>query len=147
MKTSSSLFAVALCGITFLGAAMFIANRLLFANQPGIENVFSVIWTVVLGIILYRLLLHAVGPKNTSRRERQRNLYSSLIFICEIMAMVVLLFTAILFTVTLTSGTNQTQLLAVIGFVGLLSLALPIGLRVLRALNHQAIRVEEPSDF
>ncbi|SRR5258706_11521189 len=147
MKNSSSLFAVALCGITILGAAMFVANRLLFANQPGIENVFSLIWTVVLGIILYRLLLHSVGPKNTSHRERQRNLYSSLIFICEIMAMVVLLFTAILFTVTLTSGTNQTQLLMVTGFVGLLSLSLPISLRVLRALNHQVVRVEEPSDL
>jgi hypothetical protein len=136
-----------LVGVIVLGGAMFVANRMLFINQPGVENVVSIILTIALGVILYKLLAHTMAPKNSTRREVRRNLYGSAIFLCEMMVILVLLFTAILFTVTLSSGENQPSLSGLLAVVGLLALSLPLGLGLLRSLSRRTQQVEEPSDY
>jgi hypothetical protein len=143
MKNHNVLFTVAICGFTVLSAVLFIVNRVIFSTQPGVENVFSIIWTVVLGIVLFRLMQYSFKPKTVSKQELKRNMYGSVIFLFELMSIMVLLFSAILFTVTLTSGGNQTQLLMVIGFCGVVALSLPVGLRLLRALNRRQLQLEE----
>src|SRR5438270_156576 len=88
IRNSNALFALIVLGLMMLTAVTFIGNRLLFANQPDIENVFSIIWTVVLGVILYRLMLYIAPTKNPTRAEWRRNFYGGMIFLCEVLAVV-----------------------------------------------------------
>ena len=90
IRNSNALFALIVLGLMMLTAVTFIGNRLLFANQPDIENVFSIIWTVVLGVILYRLMLYIAPTKNPTRAEWRRNFYGGMIFLCELLAVVAL---------------------------------------------------------
>jgi hypothetical protein len=143
MKNPNVLVAVGLCAMVLLGAVVFVANRVVFAQQPAIENVFSIIWSVILFAVLYRLLAVALRSKTGSRQEWRRNLYGSFIFIAEMMSVLILLSAAILFTVTLTSDVKQTQLLLLIGVVGVFALALPLGVQLARAFNRRQLQLQE----
>src|SRR5207248_1113611 len=110
--------------------------------------ILSLVWTVALAVVLYRLLMYAFPTKSTTRAEWRRNFYGGLIFLCEVLAVVTLIITAIIFSTILTSGaTLQTPLALMVGVIALLALAVPISSRIIRSLNQRLMRVESHSDI
>src|SRR5437016_10793941 len=83
----STLLVIALVGMIILTAVLFIANHLLFASQPDIENILSIVWTITLAVVMYRLLRYTASPaKAGAPAEWRRNFYGGLIFLCEVLA-------------------------------------------------------------
>jgi hypothetical protein len=60
------LFVTVMIDLTILIGVTLVADRVLFANQPGLENVFSIIWTIAFGVALYRLMLYTARTKKTA---------------------------------------------------------------------------------
>ena len=60
------LFITVMIDLTILIGITLVADRVLFANQPGLENVFSLIWTVAFGVALYRLMVYTARTKKTA---------------------------------------------------------------------------------
>lgn len=145
---NSALLVIILVGMTMLTAATFIANHVLFASQPDIENILSIIWTVALAVVMYRLLLYMAPTKNATRAEWRRNFYGGMVFLCEVLAVVTLIITAVIFSTLLTSGEKlQTPLVMMVGVVALLALGVPVSARIVRVLNQRLIRAENQADF
>src|SRR5207245_3297575 len=80
------LFAVAMCGLIILGAATLIANRLLFAEQQGLQDVLSIIWSAALCVVLYKVLRYFWPARNGATSNWQQSAYSSFLFITELVA-------------------------------------------------------------
>src|SRR5436305_2070059 len=119
----STLLVIALVGMIILTSVLFIANHLLFASQPDIENILSIVWTIALAVVMYRLLRYTTPAKTGVPAEWRRNLYGGLIFLCEVLALVTLIITAIIFSTRLTSGEPlQTPLLLMVVLVAILAL-------------------------
>ena len=60
------LFVTVMIDLTILIGVTLVADRVLFASQPGLENVFSIIWTIAFGVALYRLMLYTARTKKTA---------------------------------------------------------------------------------
>ncbi len=145
MKTNL-LFVAAMCGLIVLGAATLIANRLLFAEQQGLQDVFSIIWSVALCVLAYKVLRYLWPASTTSQRSWQQNVYSAFLFITEILALVALVFAAVVASILLTADGSNTQLILVTAFVtgsGLALIAVP---RVVRLLAHRSARTARHID-
>ncbi len=136
MKTNI-LFLLAMCGLIILGACTLVVNRLLFANQQGLQDVFSVIWSAALCVILYKVF-RALWP-STGKQSWQQSAYGSFRFVTELIAVLVLVFSAVVASVLLTSEGSNTQLVLVTGFVGGSALALLVTPRVMRVLNRRVL--------
>jgi drug/metabolite transporter (DMT)-like permease len=149
MKNTNLLFILVIIGMTFLSAATFIANRVLFADQPGLEDTFSLIWTVALGVILYKLLRFVFAAKATTPAEHRQSIYGALIYLIEVIAVTTLVIVSILFATTLTAAPGQnTQLILATAVVGLLALSIPVGIRLMRQAKQNKINAKyEPYDL
>lgn len=53
-----ALFIIVSVDLTILVGLALAANRALFGNQPGLESVFSIFWTVAFGVALYGLMVY-----------------------------------------------------------------------------------------
>jgi hypothetical protein len=138
MKKGNLLFLLAIVGITFLTAITFIGARLLFAEQPEIENVFSLIWTVAMLVALYKIMRHLFPAKKPGEVVARQDMYGALVFVCELIAVLVMLFSAIFLAITLTSdGGTNTQLAMIVGVTGVLALAVPLGVRLIRIVTQR----------
>jgi hypothetical protein len=67
LKKASALvlFVTVMIDLTILIGITLVADRVLFANQPGLEYVFSIIWTIAFGVALYRLMVYTARTKKT----------------------------------------------------------------------------------
>ena len=140
----SIFFGIMLIGLGILATAGFVGARLLLKTQPGIENVFSIIWTVVLGVILYRLMLYIRPSEDAGQRAWRQNVYGGLLFILELFSVLVLIVCAIMLSTTLTSTTSQSGLSLVISVVGFFALCIPVGIRLLRLVSRRPDMAQNP---
>jgi hypothetical protein len=144
---NSILVAIIIVALTILSAITFVANRLLFADQPDLQNVISIIWTIALGAVLYRALLYAAPTKNVERQEWRQNFYGGLVFLCEMLAVLTLVVMAIVVSGMMTSGEPvQKPMALLMGVVTVLALSVPVGIRVIRSLNQRLVRAEGRPD-
>jgi drug/metabolite transporter (DMT)-like permease len=143
MKNGNLLFLLAIIGITFLTALTFIAARLLFADQPGIENVFSLIWTGAMLAALYKIMRYLFPGKKPGEVVARQDMYGALVFVCELIAVLVMLFSAIFLAITLTSdGGGNTQIAMIVGVMGVMALAVPLGVRLIRMLMRRNMQTQ-----
>jgi hypothetical protein len=135
------LFAAAMCGLIILGAATLVANRLLFAEQQGLQDVFSIIWSAALCVVLYKMLRNfwPSGAKATGHQVT----YSSFLFLTEVVAVLALVMAAIVASIVLTSEGSNPQLVLAAAFVGGSALALLLLPRLVRLLNRRSAQVEK----
>lgn len=146
MKTSIP-FGILLIGLIIVYAAGSVGARVLFRSQPGIENVFSIIWAVVLAVVLYRLLLYIRPSKDGAQKAWRQNVVGGLVFLCELFSVVVLIFCAIMLSSTLTATTSQSGLTLLIGVVALCALSIPVGIRIIRMVNRRLDLTRSASDL
>jgi hypothetical protein len=137
------LFLAGLCGLIILGAATLFVNRLLFADQQGLQDVFSIIWSAALCVALYKLMRAVWRPAKGEKAGWQHTAYRSFRFITELVAVVGLVLAAVVASVVLTSEGSNTQMVLAAGFVGGSGLALLITPRVMRLLNRRTGRLEK----
>ena len=141
------LFVAAVFGFVILACAMFVGTRLLLRDQPDVENVFSVIWTVALAVLLYQVWRNWGATRSQSRQERQQAVYSIIRLMMETIAVLALLFTAIMTIMVLTSPGDSGQLLLVIGVIALLAIVLLVMPRVIHVLDRRALEGKKRSDL
>ncbi len=141
------LLVAATFGFMILASAMFIGTRLAFRDQPDVENVFSIIWTAALAVALYQLWRNWVATKSPSRQDRQQAVYGIIRLLMETIAVLALLFTAIMTIVVLTSPGDSSQLILVVGITALLALVLIVIPRITRVLDRRALRVDKRPDL
>jgi drug/metabolite transporter (DMT)-like permease len=143
MKNGNLLFLLALVGITILTTITFVGARLIFADQPEIENVFSLIWTVAMLFALYKIIRYLFPAKKPGEVVARQDMYGALVFICELVAVLVMLFSAIFLAITLTSdGGANTQFAMIIGVMGVMALGVPLGVRLLRMIARRNIQAQ-----
>jgi hypothetical protein len=143
MKNGNLLFLLAIIGITFLTAITFVGARLLFNDQPDIENIFSMIWTVGMLVALYKIIRYLFPAKKPGEIVARQDMYGALVFVCELVAVLVMLFSAIFLAITLTSdGGANTQLAMIIGVMGVMALLVPLGVRLLRIMARRNIQAQ-----
>jgi hypothetical protein len=141
MPNAKLLFTGSILGLTALTAVVFIISRLLLANQPDIEGIVSIIWTVAFIVGLYKILVYFNAAKGTTPQQQRHNLYGALSFLFETLAMVVLLLVAIQFAFTMTSD-NNAQLVLPIAVSFLCVLAVPAVFRLLKLLSRRSERLK-----
>jgi len=141
MSNTKLLFTGSIFGLTALTAILFVISRLLLVNQPDVEGIVSIIWTVAFIVALYKILVHFFGAKGVSPQQQRQNLLGALTFLFETLAMVVLLLVAIQFAFAMTAD-NSTQLLLPIAVSFLFVLAVPAVFRLLRLLSQRSQRMK-----
>jgi uncharacterized membrane protein len=141
------LLVTATFGFAVLATAMFVGTRLAFRDQPDVENVFSIIWTTALVVLLYLLWRNWVATRSPSRQERQRAVYGVIRLMMEMIAVMALLFTAIMTIVVLTSPGDSSQLIPVVGITALLALVLIAIPRITHVLDRRALRTDKHPDL
>jgi hypothetical protein len=148
MSNTKLLFTISIFGLTALTAVVFVLSRLVLVNQPEVEGIVSIIWTIAFIVALYKILGYFFATKETSHRQQRQNLLGALSFLFETLAMVVLLIVAIQFAFTMTADNNAT-LLAPIAVSFLCVLAVPASFRLVRLLSQRSQRLKanmEPSE-
>ncbi len=143
-KATKVPFVVTILGLMILAAVLFVTTQLVFRDQPGVQNIFSIIWTVALAILIYRLLLNGRSANDPAHAA---NLYALIRLMIELLAVVTLLFTAIMATLVLTSPGSSIQLVMTIGITGLMALLLLIIPRALRVLNRRDQLAKEQQEI
>jgi hypothetical protein len=133
-------FAVIILGIMVLGAIMFVATQLVFRDQPDLQNLFSIIWTIALGVLIYRLFLNARSTRDPSKPV---NLFGLIRFLMELFAVLTLLFTALMASIILTSPGNNLQLAVTVGITAFFALLLLVTPRILQMLNRREQMAEK----
>jgi hypothetical protein len=138
MKNNGVLFVGIILLMTILTAMTFVGSRVLFSNQPGIEDVISTVWTVALVVVLYKLMRLSTPSKDATRNEMRQNMWGNLVFLCEMLAVVCVIVFGLILGNVLTSGSTPTPMLFAIGFLALLSASVPAGVRLIRVINRQS---------
>ena len=80
MTNSKLLFSISILGLTALTAVVFIISRLLLINQPEVEGIVSIIWTIAFIVALYKIVMYFFAPKGTSTQLQRQNLLGALSF-------------------------------------------------------------------
>jgi hypothetical protein len=146
MRKTNLLFIAAMGGLVILGAITLVINRLLFGNQPAVEDVLSIVWSVVLCIIAYKMLRYIFPARGASKQEWQRNVYGALLFLVEVFAVLTLVLVAIFASVMLTTPGGSDQFVPAAGSVAFLAVALLFVPRLVRLFTHHPVQVEHRSD-
>jgi phosphatidylserine synthase len=133
-------FFISFVGLSVLAAAGFIFGRIVFLNNPGIENVFSTLWTVVLGVLLYLMVRQAAKPAATPA-ERRRAVYGFILSLCELFAFATLIFVAVVFSTFATTPGNE-QVLTLILCTGVLAVLMVASTRVIHLLANRHLAAE-----
>ncbi len=133
-KANKVPLVVAILGLTILTAVLFVTTQVVFWDQPDVQNLFSIIWTIALVVLIYWFLWRG---RTTGDASNRLNLYAVIRFMFELIAVLTLLFTAIMASVVLTSPGSSIQMIAMLVITGMLSLLLLIIPRALRLLNRQ----------
>ncbi len=139
--TTKVPFALAVFGLMILAAILFVVTQLVFRDQPDVQKIFSLIWTVALGVLLYRLL---VTRRSEQGQVKRTDLYGLMRFMVELIAVVTLLFAAIMASVVLTSPGNNAQLALTIAITGILAVLLLLIPRLLRLFTRHDSSVDKP---
>ena len=132
MKSTS--FVVFFVGLTILGGIGYVVGRVAFMNYPGVEDVFSIIWTVLLTVLLYVGLSHTLKSSALKTpAERRREVYAFVISLCEVCAFGTLIFLAVVFSNIATTRGNESllPLILVTGASAVVMLAFSGTMRVL----------------
>ena len=140
MPNTKLLFTASIFGLTGLTAGIFVLSRILLADQPDIEGIVSIIWTVAVVFALYKLLVYFFAPKGASPQQQRQNMFGALSFLFETLALVVFLLIALQFAFTMTAD-NNTQLVLPIAVSFLCVLAVPAVFRLLRLFSHRSERL------
>ncbi len=127
-------FVVTLLGLMLLGAVLFVATHLVFRDQPAVQNVFSIIWTIALAVLIYRLVLNG---RSADGSPGPGTLYDVVRFVMELLSVVTLLITAIMASVELSSPGGSSQLGFALGVTGFLAVVLLVFPRVLQMLKRR----------
>src|SRR6185436_14656471 len=106
MPNTKLLFTGSILSLTALTAIIFVISRLLFANQPEVEGVVSIIWTIAFVVALYKILVHFFAAKELPAQQQRQNLLSALTFLFETLAILALLLVAVQFAFTMTADNN-----------------------------------------
>jgi phosphatidylserine synthase len=135
-------FFTSFMGLSVLAAAGFIFGRLAFLNNPDIDNAFSMLWTGVLGVLLYLIVRYAAKPATTPA-ARRRAVYGFMLSLCELFAFATLIFVAVVFS-TFTTTPGNEQVLTLILCTGVLAVLMVASTRVIRLMaNHQLVAERE----
>ncbi len=134
------VFITSFVGLSVLAAAGFVFGRIAFLNNPGIDNVFSTIWTVVLGVLLYMITRYAMKPA-TSPAERRRAVYGLILSLFELFAVATLIFVAVVFSTFATTPGNE-QVLTLILVTGVLAVLMVASIRIVRLLANRQLATE-----
>lgn len=134
------IFFSSFVGLSILAAVGFIFGRLVFINNPGVENVFSTLWTIVLGVLLYLIVRYTSKPAATPA-ERRHAMYGFLLSLCEVFAFAALIFAAVVFSTFATTPGNE-QVLTLVLFTGVLGVLMVASSRVIRLLANRQLAVE-----
>ena len=140
MPNSKLIFTGSIFGLTVLTAIIFIVSRLLLANQPEVEGVVSIIWSIAFIVALFKILTYFFAAKGTAPQQQRQNLLASLSFLFETLAVVVLLLVAIQFAFIITAD-NNAQLVLPVAASFLCVLAIPVVFRALRLLSQRSDRL------
>jgi hypothetical protein len=141
MPNAKLLFTGSILGLTALTAVIFIISRLLLANQPEVEGIVSIIWTIAFIVSLYKIMVYFNSAKGMPAQQQRQNLFGALSFLFETLAMVVLLLVAVQFAFTMTSD-NNAQLVLPIAASFLCVLAVPAVFRFLKLLSRRSDRLK-----
>ncbi len=133
-------FFASFVGLSILAAAGFIFGRIAFLNNPGIENVFSTLWTVVLGVLLYMIVRFTSKPA-ASPAERRRAIYGFILSLCELFAFATLIFVAVVFSTFATTPGNE-QVLTLVLCTGVLAVLMVASTRVIRLVANRQLVAE-----
>ncbi len=134
------IFFSSFVGLSVLAAAGFIFGRIAFLNNPGVENVFSTLWTVVLGVLLY-LIVRYTSKNAATPAERRRAMYGFLLSLCELFAFAALIFAAVVFSTFATTPGNG-QVLTLVLCTGLLGVLMVASTRVIRLVANRQLAAE-----
>ena len=146
MQNTKLPFTLTVAGLAILSAVILIMSRFLLADQPQIEDVLSFIWIAALAIVLYKLLVyffspHATTSTETSAADQRKNLYGTLNFMFEVLALIILVLLAVQFAFTMTDANNIQWLVPIaVCFLGVM--AVPVAFRLIRLRNRRSANLD-----
>jgi hypothetical protein len=140
MKSLS--FGGAFIGLIIVGSIGYIIGRIAFLQNPGLPDLFSVIWTGVLGVLLFLILrLNWRSAAATTAVQRRREVYKVMISVIEVFVFAALLLMAIGFS-NFSATPGNENFLSMILATGALAVALLIGTRVIRVVASRRLATE-----
>ena len=138
----STTFVLFFIGLTILGGMGYVLGRIAFMTYPDVDNVFSIVWTVVLGLLLFVGLRHTLKASTLKTpAERRRQVYGMVISLCEVCAFATLIFVAIVFSNVATTPGNE-GLLPLILVTGASAVGLLLFSGIMRIVTGRGLATE-----
>lgn len=138
----NATFGGAFIGLIILGTLGYIIGRIVFLQNPALADVFSVVWTGVLGVLVYVILRFTWrSTAATTGIERRREVYKVMISVIEVFVFAALLLLAIGFS-NFSATPGNEQILSMIITTAVLAIAMLIGTKVLRVVTARRLAAE-----